>query len=131
MAVSPYTNEFMRALPAALRPNPFGIDEYVMQAVANGWSVSALAEACYAKDRNPNPAFVATNVKHLCQHPPTTAPRPTGWAYGHVDCDTHEGCQVCRCQPDSLEHVVPVPMPQSFKDEWKRRFVGWGSIPDA
>lgn len=131
MPVSPYTNEFMRALPPALRPNPYGIDEYVMQAIQNGWTVNALAEACYARDRNPNPAFVATNVKHLSQHPPTQAARPTGWQYGHVLCDQHEGCELCRCHPDDIRHHQSVPMPQWFKDEWKKHFAGWGSIPDA
>lgn len=128
MPVSSYTNDFMRALPAALRPNPYGIDEYVMEAIENGWTVHGLAEACYRNDRNPNPAFVATNIKHLCKHPPTKTEAPTGWRYGHVPCDKHDNCEICRCTPGNLDHHQPIPMPQSFKDEWRRRFTGWGRV---
>ena len=128
MAVSPYTNEFMRALPAALRPNPYGVDEYVMEAVQNGWKMHALAEACYVNDRNPNPAFVATNVKNLCKYPPTKTERPTGWRYGHVPCDRHDNCEICRCNPGEMEHLTVSRMPDSFREEWRRRFSGWGQI---
>ena len=130
MAVSPYTNEFMRALPAPLRPNPYGIDEYVMQAVANGWTITALAEACYRNDRNPNPAFVATNVKHLSEHPPVQTAAPTGWKYGHVPCDTHPGCELCRCHPDKVEHLVPVPMPDEVREQLRGLVKGFGVIPN-
>lgn len=131
MPVSPYTNDFMRALPAKLRPNPYGIDEYVMQAIANGWTVHALAEACYANDRNPNPAFVATNVKNLCLHPPTQTARPTGWKYGHIECDQHENCELCRCLPGDVIHRQSVPMPENIKHTLEAIVRGYGVMPGA
>jgi len=51
MPVSSVTNDYMRALPATLRPNPYTIDECVMEAVQNGWETDALAKACYANKR--------------------------------------------------------------------------------
>jgi hypothetical protein len=97
----------MRALPAALRPNPYAIDEEVMEAMANGWGIHDLAEACYTKDRNPNPAFVVTNLRNLCKHPPTQTKRPGGWEYGHIPCDRHPNCEICRCLPNVMTHHVP------------------------
>jgi hypothetical protein len=104
MAVNPFTNDFMRALPAALRPNPYTVDEHVMEAVAKGWDTDTLAKACYVNDRKPNPAFVVTNLRNLCQHPPKQMFTRTGWDYGHIPCDRHEDCEICRCIPNQLIH---------------------------
>jgi len=104
MAINPYTNDFMRALPAALRPNPHTCDEHVMEAIGNGWNTDDLAKACYINDRQPNPAFVVTNLRNLCKHPQKQQFQRTGWAYGHIDCDQHERCEICRCIPGSLTH---------------------------
>jgi hypothetical protein len=131
MPVSPVTNDFMRALPPALRPNPYSIDEHVMKAVENGWSPQALADASYRNDRNPNPAFVVTNVRHLCDHPPVATKAPTGWAYGHIDCtdQSHpDGCEICRCTPGHLVHHQKTPMPDWFRAEWRKHFAGWGQV---
>ena len=54
--VSPVTTSFMRALPAALRPNPYNIDESVMLAVGNGWDIHDLARLCWVNERNPTAA---------------------------------------------------------------------------
>lgn len=72
MSVSQYTNNFMRALPATLRPNPYNIDELVMEAVEKGWETDALAKSCYINERQPNPAFVVTNLRNLCKYPPNS-----------------------------------------------------------
>lgn len=104
MPVNPFTNDFMRALPAALRPNPHAIDDAVMEAAGNGWAMQDLAEACYANDRNPNPAFVVTNVRNLCRYPPTRTTRKSGWEYGHIVCDRHPNCEICRCIPNQMTH---------------------------
>ena len=110
MPVSPVTNDYMRALPATLRPNPYTIDESVMEAVQNGWETDALAKACYINERQPNPAFVVTNLRNLCQYPPKQQTTRVGWSYGHIPCgDMHHGpdCEICRCVPGETTHHIP------------------------
>lgn len=109
MPVSQYTNDVMKALPAPLRPNPHSIDEYVMRAVENGWETDALAKASYINDRNPNPAFVVTNIRTLCEHGPAQQFKRSGWGYGHVPCADpwHDPrCEICRCIPNEETHHV-------------------------
>lgn len=112
MTVAPVTTSFMKALPAALRPNPYSVDEYVMRAVENGWDTDELAKLCYINDRSPNPAFVVTNVRRLCELGPQRQPKRTGWDYGHLRCDDQwhpPECELCRCVPGVLTHHVPSP----------------------
>jgi hypothetical protein len=100
----------MRALPAALRPNPFNIEEHVMAAVEKGWETDALAKACYIHERNPNPGYIVTNLRNLCLHPPQQVTVRTGWNYGHIECrDPYHptGCEICRCVPGEVTHHVP------------------------
>ena len=123
MSVSPVTNQFMRALPAALRPNPFNIDEYVMQACEKGWETDALAKACYIHERNPNPGFIVTNLKNLCLHGPKTETVRKGWDYGHIKCGDlyHPSeCEICRCVPGEVTHHVP----QAIKPEQRAAMRG-------
>lgn len=106
---SPHTHAFMKALPAALRPNPFTIEESIMEAVLKGWTTDDLAKACYINEKHPNPAFVVTNLRNLCKYGPKVETVRTGWQYGHIRCDEpfHEtGCQVCRCVPGQVVHHV-------------------------
>lgn len=110
MQISPVTNGFMKALPAALRPNPYTIDETVMEAVQNGWTVDALARACYVNERNPTPAFVVTNLRNLARYGPKSEPVKKVWTYGHVACgELSHGphCEICRCLPGEVVHMVP------------------------
>lgn len=114
MPVSPVTNQFMRALPAALRPNPYYVDEYVMAAVEVGWDTDALAKATYINERKPNPAFIVTNLKTLCLHGPQVETVRKGWGYGHIPCvePYHPtGCEICRCTPNEEKHHVSVKPP--------------------
>lgn len=110
MSVSTYTNTFMKSLPAALRPNPFNIDEDVMLAVQNGWNPEKLARACYEMERNPTPAFVVTNLRNLCKYGPTQQNSSPKWTYGHTIC-TEPGhdpaCELCRCVPGEITHHIP------------------------
>jgi len=115
MGISPYTNSVMRALPAQLRPNPHSIDEAVMQAVENGWDTDSLAKAAYANDRNPNPAFVVTNIRNLATHPPTQATNRTGWTYGHIPCYDHPDCEICRCIPGETTHMTCTSVPDELR----------------
>ena len=115
MTISPYTNSVMRALPAQLRPNPHSIDEAVMEAISNGWDTDALAKAAYANDRSPNPAFVVTNIRNLAKHPPATVTQRTGWTYGHIKCHDHPDCEICRCIPGEVTHMVPASVPDELR----------------
>lgn len=110
MALSEVANQFMRALPSALRPNPYYIEEYVMAAVEQGWETDDLAKACYINERKPNPAFVVTNLKTLCLHPPQRVTVRRGWDFGHIKCsDPYHPveCEICRCVPNEITHHVP------------------------
>lgn len=99
-----------------------------MKAVQNGWTVDALAEASYGRERNPTPAFVVTNVRHLCEHPPVaTAARP-GWVYGHTDCREHEGCEICHCLPGQRIHHKPQPTPPAEWAQGRMRVWGMGRL---
>lgn len=123
MPVSPYTNDFMRALPAALRPNPYNIDEYVMAAVENGWETDQLAKATYINERKANPAFVVTNLKTLCQHGPKQEFKRDAWAYGSLPCNDpwHDPkCIIDRSIPGEANHMVPVPMPDHVREQMQR-----------
>lgn len=115
MPISDVTNQLMRALPGALRPNPWSIDEYVMQAITNGWTIQQLAEASYMHSRNPNPAYVVTNIRNLSQYPPTATKPKGGWDFGHIKCDRHVDCEICRCTPGEAVHHKPVPMPDDVR----------------
>jgi hypothetical protein len=118
MSVSPVTNDFMKALPAALRPNPYNIDEYVMQAVEKGWQTDALAKACYINEKNPNAGFVVFNLKTLCLHGPKQETVRNAWNYGHIPCKDpwHAvGCQICRCLPGEVTHHIPVACPPELR----------------
>ena len=117
MAISTFTNQVMRALPAALRPNPYSIDEAVMEAMENGWDTDDLAKAAYINDRNPNPAFVVTNIRNLAKHPPTQVTQRTGWNYGHLPCHDHPNCEICRCIAGTTTHHTPTPMPENFRTQ--------------
>jgi len=119
MAVNQFTNALMRALPSQLRPNPYSIDEYVMEAIENGWDTDSLAKASYANDRNPNPAFVVTNIRNLCKHPPTQQTQRTGWSYGHIPCYDHPDCEICRCIPGTQTHMVMCPMPDEIRAQMR------------
>lgn len=115
MGISPYTNDVMKALPAALRPNPHAIDEEVMKAVAKGWDTDALAKASYINDKHPNPAYVVTNIRRLCEYSPKSETKRTGWEYGHIKCGEHYGCEICRCTPGNVLHHKPVPTPDELR----------------
>lgn len=128
MPISPSTNHFMRALPATLRPNPYNIDELVMEAVENGWETDALAKACYINERRPNPAFVVTNLRTLCKYPPKQQTVRNRWAYGHLQCgDLHHGpdCEICRCIPGEVNHHIP-----AYKSDKRTSLPKIGVMPE-
>lgn len=122
MPLNSFTNQFMKALPSALRPNPYNIEEYVLRAVENGWDVDRLARASYVNERNPNPSFVVTNLKTLCMYPPQQSEPKTRFSAGHEACTEygHEhGCIVCKCVPNEIQHFVPKPMPKELFEQYR------------
>jgi hypothetical protein len=107
----------MKALPAALRPNPYNAEEYILLALEKGWDIDRLARATYVNERNPNPAFVITNLRTLCMYPPQQTEPKRKTAGGHIACTEpgHEhGCIICTCVPNETQHFVPKPMPQEL-----------------
>lgn len=122
MPLNSFTNQFMKALPSALRPNPYNIEEYVLRAVENGWDVDRLARASYANERNPNPSFVVTNLKTLCMYPPQQSEPKTRFSAGHEACTEYghdHGCIVCKCVPNEIQHFVPKPMPKELFEQYR------------
>ena len=123
MSVSQPTNQFMKALPAALRPNPYNVEEAVMEALQNGWDAQSLAQACYANERNPTPAFVVTNLRNLCKYGPKREPLRKPWEYGHIRCgELSHGptCEICRCIPGQVTHHTACPPSKETGSAYRR-----------
>jgi hypothetical protein len=109
MAVTDMTNEFMRRLPAALRPNPWNIDDTIIMLSGKGWSVGDMFAATMAG--NPREAgHVVAGLRRLIEQPAPA--KGTGWKFGHFVCENPAhvpGCEVCRCVPGHVVHQVNVP----------------------
>jgi hypothetical protein len=117
----------MKRLPAALRPNPHAIDDHVMVAIEKGWTVTQLAEASYAKDRNPSPAFVVTNIRNLSQMSPVQTRAATTQELGHIKCHEHPGCEICRCTGTPVHHE-PTTMPDQIREQLSLLDLGIGRV---
>lgn len=128
MPLDPLTTEVMRRLPAALRPNPWNLEEAVMTLVSRGWVPADIFSAIMA-DKPREPGHVIAAARRLSDQPaPATG---EGWKYGHELCTnpTHDNCQICRCHHGIVSHITPVPMPAWFREQWTKLFAGWGTIP--
>ena len=116
MPLATITNEVMRHLPAALRPNPHNLDEHVMQLATDGWTATDIVDAVIA-DRPREPGHVVAQVRRLTTQPaprPTT-PEPTT-PTGHRPCHEHGGdCELCYCHGLPPIHHVTIPMPDHIK----------------
>ncbi len=119
MPVDTYTNEVMRALPSALRPNPWSIDEEVMNLVTRGWKPIEIAEAT-VRDGATNPALAVHTIRRLKDYPaPSEKLTRTTRPVGHQPCPQHEGCELCACDPEQgVIHHRPVPMPDWFRERF-------------
>ena len=129
MPVSQITNEYMRRLPAALRPNPWNIDEEVMALAAKGWSVSDLIAATLAD--NPRAAGHVVAFLRKVQDQPAPAGPVNDTAKTHRYCGLphHDPkCQVCWCNGKE-EHLVPVLMPDEVR-QVMFTLKGFGVIPN-
>ena len=131
MALDPMTTEVIRRLPAGLRPNPWNLQEPVMSLTAGGWLPQDIFSAIMA-DKPKEPGHVIAAARRL-----VTQPAPTsgdGWAFGHTVCNnpTHPPtCQICRCHKGRADHMVPVPMPDNVRAEFRRTIGKWAVIPHA
>jgi hypothetical protein len=118
MALNPYTNQFMKALPPKLRPNPWTAEEYVLRAIENGWTAEQLAEMSYVNEKtNATPGFIIQNIKSLCLYPPQQKALKPRYSGGHEACTEHghdRGCIICKCVPGQVQHIVPTPMPRDL-----------------
>ena len=112
MPVGPHTNEFMRRLPAALRPNPWNIEDEIMNLVGKAWSVSDIVAAVMA-DKPMQAGHVVAQLRRM-KDQPAPAGAASEWKYGHGVCTMHDGCELCRCTRGSTIHHVAVPPPEAW-----------------
>lgn len=130
MPVSQVTNEFMRRLPAGLRPNPWNIDEEVMAAAAKGWSITDLAQAVMA-DNPRQPGHVVAFLRRVQDQPAPMGPLDSK-PVGHHMCTSPqhpENCQICWCHGRE-QHMIPIPMPPDIKTQLQETFRGFGRVPN-
>lgn len=128
MPIDPVTNEVMRRLPAGLRPNPWNLQEVVMGLAAGGWAPGDIFAGIMA-DRPREAGHVIAAARRLRDQPAPSSGE--GWVFGHTLCEnpTHKGCQICRCHKGIVAHMVPVPMPDWFRERFGRSFRTFGGIP--
>lgn len=120
MPTATVTTEVMRALPAALRPNPHVIDEEVMALCAKGWTPTQIAGHC-VKQGDKEPSHVVSTIRLLKDYPLPGDHKPTttnSTHTAHAPCTQHGApCQLCYCHKELPEpvHHVSTPMPQWFR----------------
>jgi len=127
MSLTPQTNEFMRHLPAALRPNPWNIEESIMALVLKGWSIADIFAAVMA-DRPKEPGHVVAQLRRLVEQP-APSQGATHWKYGHLHCGAHDGCEECYCTPGNIHHHVAIPMPKIVRDKFTELVRTFGKMP--
>ena len=115
MPLATITNEVMRHLPAALRPNPHNLDEHVMQLATDGWTATDIVDAVIA-DRPREPGHVVAQIRRLTNQPaphqPTSnhnnlGPCTTGCSYGWFDPPEGNRTIPCpSCRPDTTRRLA-------------------------
>ena len=98
MPANTITTEVMKALPQTLRPNPYNIEEEVMDLAAKGWKPIEIAEHVI-RDGATNPGLTVHSIRQAKNYPPpsTRTHRSTG-PKTHTPCtDGHPNCQLCWC----------------------------------
>lgn len=129
MALDPMTNEVMRRLPAGLRPNPYNLQEVVMNLTSDGWDPSDIFAGIMA-DKPREPGHVIAAARRLRGTPAPSSGQ--GWVFGHTMCEnpTHVDCQICRCHRGVIQHMVPVSMPDWVRSRYRTSFAGFGEVPN-
>ena len=119
MPIATVTTEVMKALPNALRPNPWNIDDDVMLLVERGWTPATIVEGVI-RDGVKQPGHVVVSLRRLKDSPSPTerpaTPRPK--FIGHHPCQQHDNCHYCTCDPNQpMQHHQSTPMPTWFKEQ--------------
>ena len=128
MPVTDMTNEYMRKLPAALRPNPWNLDDTIILLAGKGWNVADMFAATMAQ-KPMQPGHIVATMRNLLEQPAPNSGK--GWAYGHTPCEnpTHQKCEICRCIPGKVVHQVNVPASEQTKMIIRRGMAGM-EIPE-
>ncbi len=129
MPVSQVTNEYMRRLPAALRPNPWNIDEHIMALSAKGWSVTDIVQATMAD--GPRQAGHVVAFLRRVQDQPAPMGTIDNQPKTHRYCGLphHDPkCQICYCN-GSEQHMAPVGIPDHVREQLSL-IRGFGVIPN-
>ena len=119
MPVTDMTNELMRQLPAALRPNPWNIDEEIMNLTSKGWTVRDMFAATMAS--NPRePGHVVAQIRRMVEQPAPA--KKDEWKFGHTPCNNpmHVNCEICRCHRGFANHHQSVPASPEIKAMLRR-----------
>lgn len=108
MPIATVTSEVMKALPQALRPNPYNIDDQVMALISKGWTPGQIVEKCI-RSGDRQPGHVVTTIRSLIDAPAPSdyTPRNQPQYLGHQPCEEHgEPCQLCYCVPGPPSHHI-------------------------
>lgn len=109
MPLAIHTNEVMRALPEALRPNPWNLDDSVIEMIGNGWTSNEIAQAIIA-DKPREPGHVVSTIRRMKNWPSATTRRNTANKWSpHAKCPdpSHDRtCELCYCIPGEVTHHV-------------------------
>ena len=105
----------MAKLPAALRPNPYAIDDEVLQLADNGWSPDQVVEYV-VRDGSKQPGHVVHSIRGMLDLPnPNVQHAASTRPVGHQPCPEHgDPCELCYCRPGEARHHVTVPTPDWY-----------------
>lgn len=113
MTLNTHTTEVMKLLPAALRPNPYNIEETIMNAVSAGWTTGDLVAAVMA-DKPREAGHTVAALRRVANTPPPTlghstmsGPCQLGCDHGWFESASQPGAAVpcATCRPDTLRRV--------------------------
>ena len=116
MPTSPITNEVMKQLPSALRPNPYNIDDEILQLTDTGWQPHQIVEYVL-RDGGRQPSHIVTTIRSMVHLPvpndPTTndhmnlGPCTNGCTQGWFDPPEGDRTIPCpSCRPDTTRRLA-------------------------
>ena len=105
MPTSPITNEVMKQLPSALRPNPYNIDDEILRLVDTGWQPHQIVEYVI-RDGGRQPSHVVTTIRSMVHLPaPTDATNNDHMNLGPCT----NGCDHGWFNPPDSNRTIPCP----------------------
>ena len=116
MPTSSITNEVMKQLPSALRPNPYNIDDEILRLVDTGWQPHQIVEYV-VRDGGRQPSHVVTTIRSMVHLPAPTdetsndhmdlGPCQLGCTYGWFDRPDNTATTPCpSCRPDTARRLA-------------------------